>query len=260
MFKNIFPIFERGAILKKDMLDNIRDYPRVYLEILYKNYTNGIITGCEIEADEENIILKNGIIKYKNNLYFLDKILKEKYTSTNKKKYIRIKFEENLQKDGFIINEGRLCIEENQDIADNEIEIGNFKLKNGAKLRTKYSDFFDLDTEFNTLNIIDIEYACENKSTLSPLIINMFADIILNKSLSENNIDIMFGFQILNNTYIRREVICAYISKRLRIKNTYMSNREIYINLCKIAKELLHNQKISFNGENRQKPNRIIIE
>ena len=48
MFKNIYPLFERKRLLKKEMLENLRDYPRNIFQILYQSYSDGILSGCNI--------------------------------------------------------------------------------------------------------------------------------------------------------------------------------------------------------------------
>ncbi len=37
MFKNTYPLFERKKVLKKEMLENLRDYPRDVFHILYRS-------------------------------------------------------------------------------------------------------------------------------------------------------------------------------------------------------------------------------
>ncbi len=35
MFKNVYPLFERKRLLKKEMLENIRDFPRDIVDIFF---------------------------------------------------------------------------------------------------------------------------------------------------------------------------------------------------------------------------------
>ncbi len=39
------------------MLENIRDYPRDIVKIYFKNYENGILTGCEVTVKEDERLL-----------------------------------------------------------------------------------------------------------------------------------------------------------------------------------------------------------
>ena len=72
MYKIELPLFKKGSILKKEMLENLKNFPRDFSEIYYKDYGNGIIPGCDISIDSFDIIISRGIIKQNNKLYILD--------------------------------------------------------------------------------------------------------------------------------------------------------------------------------------------
>ncbi len=55
MFRNIYPLFERKHLLKKEMLDNLRDYPREIFNMLYQDYSDGILSGCRLEVRGESL-------------------------------------------------------------------------------------------------------------------------------------------------------------------------------------------------------------
>ena len=46
----LYPNFERHSILKKELLNSVRDYSVEYLKVKYEKYTKGIITGFEIKV------------------------------------------------------------------------------------------------------------------------------------------------------------------------------------------------------------------
>lgn len=48
MLTHIVPKFEKGRILKTEMLENLRDYPRSFLDIRYQDFSDGIITGMNV--------------------------------------------------------------------------------------------------------------------------------------------------------------------------------------------------------------------
>jgi hypothetical protein len=54
-------------------------------------------------------------------------------------------------------------------LKEDELELGRFKLREGAVLRSDYTDFFDLITEYNTINVINVEYAGIKESTMNLL-------------------------------------------------------------------------------------------
>ena len=77
MFKNIYPLFESKCLLKKEMLENLRDYPRSIIQILCQDYSDGIITGCELSVVNHEIIISPGILCFKGVLYILEKLWKD---------------------------------------------------------------------------------------------------------------------------------------------------------------------------------------
>jgi hypothetical protein len=69
----MFPNFGKGRILKKEMLESLRDYPRDYLDICFKDYSNGIISGADILVGENGITVSRGVVKHNNRIYMLVK-------------------------------------------------------------------------------------------------------------------------------------------------------------------------------------------
>ncbi len=260
MFRNDFPLFKRGLILKKEMLENLRDYPRNYINILYKDYADGVICGCDMEVEDTKIVIHEGIVKNNGKIYFLEEKNKIDYQSTNRQMVIKINFFDEGTENCFKRQNGEIVIEEEKVVEKNIIELGRFKLREGAKLRSSYSDFFDFSTEYNTLNIINVPYSMEITPTISSKITNMFAEILLQKSSDINDLDLIFAMQSLTSRYVSRELICMYLYKRLRLKSAEMSNMDIYKNMCRIVKEVQHNQKINFGDKTGDRPKRIIVD
>ena len=71
LFENNYPLFNSGRLLKIDMLEELRDFPREFFDIRLKEYSNGIISGCDIDVTDDFIDIKKGIIKYQDVLYLL---------------------------------------------------------------------------------------------------------------------------------------------------------------------------------------------
>ncbi|TYQ16927.1 UNVERIFIED_CONTAM: hypothetical protein Cloal_3508 [Acetivibrio alkalicellulosi] len=258
MFANIFPNFGKGRILKKEMLENLRDFPRNFLDIYYKDYSNGIISGAEVCIGGNTITILKGIIKHDDRIYILDKEFDMPYYPTNKEVLIKIKFLDNALEGDFNVYESKIFIDENSEVGENEIEMGRFKLREGALLRSEYRDFYDFSTEFNTVNIINVEYSCLKKSTISPVILKYFSNIIF-KHGSENIYDVSFAMQCMNENLIDRQMILYYISNRLGIDYKDYSNMQIYKYLTTIVKET--ESGIKRKVELRpNRPSRIIVD
>lgn len=64
MFRYEKPLFEKKRLLRIEMLEQLRDYPRDYLEILYSGYSDGIVCGCTLSWNEEELMITPVIIKF----------------------------------------------------------------------------------------------------------------------------------------------------------------------------------------------------
>jgi hypothetical protein len=258
LFVNIFPNFDKGRILKQEMLENLRDYPRNFFDIYFKYFSKGIISGADLVVGEKDITVAKGIIKFENKIYMLEREVTVPYYATNKEVIIKVKFIDQAVKGDFNINTAELFIDENTFIERDELELGRFKLREGAQLRADYKDFLDFSTEYNTLNIINVEYSGVKKSTLHPSILRYFSAIIL-KSEVDNAYDITFAMQCMNQMYMDRELILYYISNRLGIEYKEYSNMQIYKHLSQIAREAESGVKRKIETRhNRQ--TRIIVD
>ena len=176
MFSNIFPNFGKGRILKKEMLENLRDFPRNFFDIYFKNHSNGIIAGTDIHIGGNNITVRSGIIKHNGRIYMLTDEYEFPYYNTNKEVVIKVKFLGDSSEGDFSTYKTKIFLDDVIEKSEDELELGRFKLREGAILRSVYTDFYDFETEFNTVNIINAEYSGYGKSTLSPDILRYFPE------------------------------------------------------------------------------------
>jgi hypothetical protein len=258
LFLNVIPKFEKGRVLKKEMLENLRDYPRNFFDIYYKDYSDGIISGTDVYICEKTAIIKKGIVKHKGRIYMLEDEFEIPYYHTNKETLIKIKFDDEKDDLDYCRFDSRIIIDDDTKVKENEMELGRFKLREGAVLRSEYADFYDFSTEFNTINIINVEYAGRKKSTISPVVMNYFANIVF-KNNSENMLDVFFAMQCVNNNTVERDIIQYYISNRLGIDYKDYSNLQIYRYLALIVKEIESGIKRKADIT-PDRPSRIIVD
>lgn len=239
MFQNNKPIFAGGVVLKAKMLDNVSMYSRNMLEILYEEYSDGILTGADINIENRTTIrISKGIIKYKGELYFMseDKCI-EAYPETDTQ-YLRVRFKEKEILIDEEKNETEFVLDTIKTDEACEIEICRFVLNNGAILRTDYTDLRDYATLHNTINILETNYSAQSKPTFSPKFLLEFGRKMSGYNLT-NIDDVVFSTECLKEEHIKREIIERYISKRLSEHKSSYSNQEIYrklIEICDIAK------------------------
>lgn len=64
--------FQAGAILRKEMLQDLYEYPRIAIESFYSDYSDGILYGLSWKEDDENHHkICPGALKFQGSIYFL---------------------------------------------------------------------------------------------------------------------------------------------------------------------------------------------
>lgn len=226
----IYPAFERGRILKKESLWALRDYSYDVLAVKYKNYSDGIINGCELSVEEKMIVIAPGMLKCQGYIFLLKEPVSVEFKADEK--YVALKFRviDKTDFSDYIRYRTQICLDDRMDKAENEIELCRFKLKEGSILRCQYKDFYDIQTEFDTVNLADAAWAGEGSVTLSKYITDFYALEVLKAPLADA-VDINFaGLCLQNREAIRREIIIGYVRHRAgeALVKEDISNSELY--------------------------------
>lgn len=256
MFINCMPAFERGSILKKEMLENLRDYPRDLMNIFYKDASDGIISGCDIKIDGYEIIISEGILKHKGIIYTLNQSFSIPYENYSKEMILKIRFLADETDNSFLKLHSEIILDENLNISDEEIELCRFKLKEGAKLRENYNDFADFSTEYNTINLLHIKYSGNEETTLHPKVIKNFAQALI--KYGKDSEDLLFSMLCLNSKLIEKPLIIRYIKTKHTLEDKKENNFDIYKVLLKIYKGMKDGKKQE--PVSRQRPNVILVD
>ncbi|MDU5145477.1 MAG: DNA and RNA helicase [Paenibacillus dendritiformis] len=237
MFKHQVPHFHRGRILKTDMLENLRDFPRQFVDIAYQSYSSGVLAGTEVRVGPRSLTVGKGIVKHGGLIYMLEQEHELPYRSTGRETVLKIRFHAEQPSSDFTTLPGEIVLDENTaEVKANEMELGRFKLKEGARLRDDYQSFADLSTEFNTLNVIHVPHAGIGQSTLSPFILRYFAQELL-KTRIEHAQDAAFAMLCLNGGAVERDVIQHYLGQRLGTGYRELTNERLYAGLRRVLSE-----------------------
>lgn len=237
MFLHKTPKLESGAV-KKEMLHTMRDLPLKYMESLYVNHPNGIISGCELFERGHRIGVNPGIIKYSGRLYFLEEEDAVEYRSTDSWTVLKIQFAPRYPHPEYEWYEGKLVLDQNINVLPNEIELGRFKLKVGSHLRTEYESFMDMYTEYDTLILIDVPYSLPKASTLHPEILLHFVREVY-PLVTDSMVDLSFCSTVLGSSgIVSRELISSYVSVKLNYKRERWSNGDLFNGLDEIIRTL----------------------
>lgn len=242
----LYPNFERNSILKKELLNSVRDYSLEYFKVKYDKYTKGIISGFELKILDENLIeISKGIVKFENFIFIADKKAKIKYNHSNIFKSLKVILEKDTKirdYDRYILS---YRLDENLDLDINEIEICRFKLMEGFDLRDKHKSFEDIQTEFDTINYLNSTWAGIGREFINPYILKRFANEAMESDLT-NIEDVVFCYTCLNgDNPLNIDLIERYLKNRqnLNIKDQ-LTKEEIFKYLSMTLSDIKNKRKV----------------
>lgn len=246
------PVFKDAHILRKTMLEALSDYAYFSQRLVYQGYGDGILSGCELTAAQDGVILNEGTVLYKGEMFLIKEPAKVPYFPTNTTTILKLYISEAKEEHSLLYRELDLKLTE-EDIAGEGIELCRFKLQEGARLRFWYQDFFDRQTEFDTLNIIYAPYAVKGGSSLSPEITKAFAKEMLSvKNLPTE--DVQFCLQLLGRERpAAKEMLAAYIRWREGKELEEESNEALYKGLARILKKAESGEDLEDDSSGRKK-------
>jgi len=237
VFLNIYPVFEKKRLLKKEMLENIRDYPRNLFGILYQDYSDGVLSGCNLEADNGGVVIKPGILYYKGIPYVLEEPWRVPCKPEGRLVYLKVRFLDKSTGIGQVEYLTKIYLDEVKPDNNQEIELGRFKLQEGARLRTDYVDYYDYSTEFDTVDRIHVPYAAPGeKYGIWPRLLKCYAKTMMKYSV-QNSLDCAFCMNCLQlREAMPYEMVRVYLNSRLGQEEEY-TNEEIYLGLKRILSQ-----------------------
>lgn len=234
---NLFPRFERGRIMKKELLWALRDYSYEGLKIQYQDYSNGILKGLDITVEEDAVVLGTGMVKFGEFIYLITEPVRVAYEATNEYVSLKGRVKVNTSSPDAILYGIDFVLDSKLERGENEFEVCRFKLRQGAKLRNHYKAFYDIETEYDTVNLAQATWSGVGEETMSPVVLKNFAEEIKEcETVSEQ--DWNFCFSILNSNRISRSNLLFYIrSKKIDIDKG-AQNRQIFDELEMIIRKL----------------------
>ena len=231
------PDWENGYILKRSMLVSLSDAAILTNELLRKGYANGILSGCELAVTDDTIVVNPGLFFFEGQIFMLKKNLSVKYSPANVTMVLKLCFSDEVRDADCIYREAELRLTEQTALQAGELELCRFKLQEGAKLRCQYQDFEDMNTEYDTLNIIYASQAARGESTLLPEITKTFAREML-KYEEVSEFDALFCLQILGQSdAITKEALISYIEYKTKSQLDSHSNIAVYRALLTILRQ-----------------------
>lgn len=212
--EHIYPAFERGRIMKKELLWALRDYSYSALQLQYQNYPDGIISGCRIKVEKDEICISSGAIKCQDFIFLLTEEERVRYAPT--RGHIGLKFRV-VKKEAlpdYTSYQSEFALDERLECESGEIEICRFKLKEGARLRTDYKDFYDIQTEYDTVNLAHATWTSAGQNTLSKEVTDFFAEKVLECEKAGED-DVRFAYLLLQGKEaVNYRILTDYITRK----------------------------------------------
>ena len=208
MYSVPYPSFEEKHILKPKQLDLVRDFPREMESLRYVDYADGILFGCRVSADDA-IVVSPGVVLHEGLFYRMTESARISYAPSEGTKYLKIRFSSRAPEEDILERRADIVVEDAPP-DESEEELARFKLKEGARLRSDYTGFDDLDTEFDTLCVLHSPCAARGGKTLLPFVTTLFAQEALLCG-PENPSDVGFAMLCLQSERVTCFVLKSFL-------------------------------------------------
>lgn len=233
--------FERGSILTKNMLESLYSYPKDLIDINYMDYSNGIIKGLSIVKKEDSFLLQKGILKYKNEIFVLNKDLNlEKYLKDLKDgfryviyfEYVGINtVEKGIDEKVFDLKISKLSEYEKLEVEKEVLFLGKFTYCSKNKINFAISLESFIKSKNDCFNNIRCKYSGYRKYTLSHDIGYLILTY-LKKKENPHPLDFTIISQLTKEGTIDYDLISYYINIITNENIEGYSNEEIFEVFC----------------------------
>lgn len=241
--QNLYPLFEKNRILKKELLWSLRDYSFAHLQLEYQEYGQGILRGCDIYVEGDKLRVRPGIIKCGRFICLMMEEESIQYKPEEQIQILKMNIKKDMSSPDYIAYQGCLTLETDEgqckDMAEEEtyhFELCRFNLRSGAQLRAEYKSFTDMETEYDTINLIYADWGGLGGDSMSPVITRRLAEAILN---SENSCseDLSFAWLCMSQAgAVPGTVLSDYIRRKSGITATSENGRYAYFKaMCDIV-------------------------
>lgn len=252
------PIFQRGSLLTQEMLQAMKEYMVEITTIQYAEYSDGILSGMQIQVSDGVITIGKGLLKYKDTLLVMPENVTVLIPNNNQLQLVKCCIRDKEMSAEFETMEMDIVVDTSTEKRQNEIEICRMHMQNGAKLRSQYKSLEDMSTNYDTIQVIEADWAACKSKGISPQILQQFAREV-RESQGKELIDICFLQQILamEGRACSRELIEFYVSEKLNITQKEYTNQELYQGLCKVLQQL---KGKTFIKQRAQENRRMIVD
>lgn len=234
--QNIYPLFGRNRILKKELLSAVRDYAFSHIQLEYQDYGEGILKGCRVSVGKDRLSVGTGIIKAAAFVCLMTEEETIPYGPANHAQYLKLCVHVKKTPD-YTAYGAELKLDEIREKKENEFELCRFFLRPGADLRDRYTGFADMETEYDTVNLIHADWGGPGGGSMSPAITLSFARAVLEGSASRPEDMAMACLCMSRSGAAPMEVLSAFLRRRTGREEPFADNLDRYHAMCAIIGE-----------------------
>lgn len=231
--QNLYPLFERNRILKKELLWSLRDYSFAHIGLEYRQYGQGILKGCHVRIEGEQLVVSPGMIKFRDFVYLITEEERVSYEPTDQVTALKMRFAAAQETPDHILYGMEIVLDERVETGENELEVCRFRLQRGAWLRETYKSFEDMGTQYNVLNYIHASWGSLRGSTMCPVLTQRFAQELLETN-GCGDMDAQFAYLCMNRgDALPRDILTDYIGRKNGKKPEHTISQEaLFQEMC----------------------------
>ncbi len=226
------PLFSKGRVLKTESLEALRDFPLGLVKMGLADWADGILYGFDIRYEKDCVFIGKGAVWHQGQAVTTkDEMLP--FHAFEQQVTVCLRLYPGAYTDDFYVRKLELRLK-NGEAGRDELELGRFRLSQGARLRKDYKDLRDCRTAYNTLDITHVPYAGPGGVTVSPDVMHVFARMVL-ENPSSSEMDASFALSCLASVPVSRECLLRYLSRRLGEPFRELAHNEIFDRLVRIS-------------------------
>ena len=126
---------------------DIRDYTYAGWQLYYAEYTDGLLKGCDIRAEDGQLVIGKGMLKFHDFIYLMMEEEEVAYQPKNRWQVLKAEFLEDDTNLDYKAYRVRFFLDEELELGENQMEMCRFYLREGSTLRDSYKNFADMSTE-----------------------------------------------------------------------------------------------------------------
>ena len=240
--QNLYPLFERNRVLKKELLWALRDCSFGHLQVEYADYGDGILKGCGIRVEGKHLVISPGILRYQGFICIMKEEERLEYTVTEQPVSLKLCFETDRRSLDYILYRMTPVLDSDQVCKENEFEVCRFCLQEGAELRDVHTCFEDMGTEYNTLQYMHAAWGCPGGRSMAPAMTMQFARELL-KTTACGTEDTVFAWLCLEHRgAMPKEILTDYVGRKSGRRMEGASNQELFREMCRILGHMQHGE------------------